>query len=122
MATEAVLTQITLPANDDMSADQYKFAIVNSDSEADLAGANVMCVGVIQSVQGSEVGSAVAVAIGGKTKVKLGGTVVAGAVVTSNASGLAVTATTGQTCNGICIKGGASGEVGEMQIAKFYVP
>ena len=72
--------------------------------------------GVVQ--QGGKVGASVSFARlngVGSFKVRLGGTVAKGAKLTSNASGRAVTATTGDTQFGTALQAGVSGDVIEYE-------
>lgn len=83
---------ISLPAHASMASSQYLFVNVNSDGEAYVQtsdGGEV--VGVNQDKQ-SNVGSPVAVAFAGVTQVVAGGVIVAGASVSVNTAGKAITA------------------------------
>lgn len=113
MATENHLTSISLLAGADLSTKQFCF--VKMDTTADqvvLSVAGNAAIGVLQDKPTS--GHAGAVAIDGVTKVVLGGTVAAGALVASDASAHAVTAATGAHILGVCKRGGVVGEIGEL--------
>ena len=64
----------------------------------------------------------VEIAIAGIAEVELGGTVEEGAFVTSNANGDAVATTTaGDGIVGICVVGGADGDIGSVLLAQGSV-
>lgn len=114
MATENALRTISREASGDLSAAQYKFVKVNSSGQMAVCSvAGEEADGVLQD-KPAAAGRAGGMAIGGVTKVLLGGTVAKGAKVTTNASGAAVTAATGNVELGTCIEGGASGEIGSI--------
>lgn len=115
MALMEAVKAITLPAGSDLSGDQWKFVKVASDGEIDVnttAGGRVT--GVLMNDPAAQ-GRDSEVGIGGRLKVKAGGTVAAGATVSSNNAGLAVTSVTaGHHVVGECLVGGASGELIEV--------
>lgn len=109
---------LSLVANADMSAKQYCAVAVNSAGKAIIADADDQVIGILQNNPGA--GQAATVAFGGISKVKFGGTVAAGARVTSNASGEIVAATTaGDAVLGVALVGGASGEIGTILVHAF---
>lgn len=113
MATEQALKSVSLEAGGDHSSSQYKFVSQAPNGQFDLTGKGGRAVGVLQDAPAAA-GRAGQVANGGKTKVRLGGTVATGADIASDANGLAVTAETGDIVLGSCAEGGANGEIGSM--------
>lgn len=102
---EETLRVITLPAGQDLSAAQFKFVTVASDGQVNPTGAGVLADGVLQN-DPNAAGVPAAVAIGGVSRVVCGATVAAGALVMSNATGQAVTATTGNEVLGKALVAG----------------
>lgn len=79
---------ISLVAAADLSADQFCFVAVNSSGEAALAGAGAAALGVLQGAPTA--GEAAQIRVMGVSKVVAGGTITAGNLISSNASGQAV--------------------------------
>lgn len=115
MATEELLTANlhSFPANADLSASQYCFVTLNSSGNVAVTGASGDAIGVLQN-KPAAAGRAAAVAIGGRTKMLLGGTVAKGAQVVSDSTGRAVTAISGELILGICVEGGTVGLIGSI--------
>lgn len=112
MAFEEALESISVPADVDLSAKQYCFMKINSSGNLVAAGDGEAIAGVLQD-KPSAAGRVGCLGVRGVTKVLLGGTVAAGDRVTSNSDGAAVTESTGDNLtHGICLVGGASGEIG----------
>lgn len=116
MSTEANLNCVTFEAGQDLSARQYCFVSVASDEQIDPTSSGARAIGVLQD-DPSAAGRAAQVAIGGRTKIKLGGTVTAGGEAMSGANGVGVAATTGNQILGIFTVAGDSGDIGEMIFA-----
>lgn len=115
MAHETALQAFSATAGADLSALQYTFVTVDSSGLAVGAAANSLAIGVLQNNPVS--GVAANIAHGGETKIKLGGTLAAGAQVEVGTGGVAVAAAgAGSYVMGILTKGGASGEIGSMVI------
>lgn len=109
MALENQVRSLTLVAAADLSASQYRLIQVDSAGKAALAGATGIVVGALQNKPAS--GQSAAVGFHGVSKVVAGGTVAAGARVTSDANSAAITATTGDSVAGIAITAGVSGDL-----------
>lgn len=119
MAFDNDLKCLSLPAAGDLSAAQYKIVYVNSSGQAAVANATSHTVGVLQN-DPSAAGQAATVAYAGVSKVKAGGTVAAGARVTSDANGAAVAAATaGDAVIGVALNAGVSGDVIPVLIAQY---
>ena len=87
MANEAILQEISIPAGADLSADQFKAVKINASGVIVLAGAGEQAF-ILQNKPNSTGREVTAnIAVGGQSKALLGGTVVAGDFVASNASG-----------------------------------
>lgn len=117
MAYSENMITISGVAGADLSTHQFKFVKVDSTTDQFvLCGDGEDGDGVLQDAPAS--GEACNVCIGGVTKVKLGGIVAAGGVVSSGASGVANASANGDYMMGKCLVGGASGEIGTMIFAK----
>lgn len=100
----------TFIAGVDLSSAQFKFVTLESDGQVDLANsAGENCVGVC--LVGGTAGKAVTVAMTGKVMVTAGGTIAAGAAVATDASGDAVTASTGNVIMGYATEAGVDGQI-----------
>jgi len=117
-ATEGILQSVSIPAASDLSSDQYKFVELDSNGRIGVVDAQgALAFGVLQDTPAA-IDRAGNVAVGGLTKITLGGTVASGGFVASTAAGLAETASSGDYILGTCVEGGVSGEVGSV----FYNP
>jgi hypothetical protein len=110
MAYEIPGYGFTLVTGADLSTHQYKFVDVNSSGLAVLASAGADAHGVVQNKPAS--GRAATVVNRGISKVVAGAAVAAGAQVTGDSSGRAVTATTGNKIHGTALQ--AAGGAGEI--------
>ena len=113
MAKENALQTVSLPASADLSADQFRFVTINNQGRIALTGDGLAADGVLQDAPGAA-DRAGCVAIGGITKVLLGGTVAKGAQVASDANGKAVTSATSDIILGRCVEGGDDGQIGSI--------
>lgn len=99
----------TFVANANLSTKQY-YMVVNSAARlADIAGSGAIVAGVLQNKP--ESGQHAEVVVLGKSKVKAGGTITAGQVFMSDASGSATAVTSGLWIAGLAITGVASGGI-----------
>lgn len=110
MAYDESAVCITLPANGDLSAQQFKFVSVNSSGRLVATGAGAAAIGVLQD-DPRAAGRPGQVAISGVVKVKAEATIAAGASVASDADGGAVTAAVGNVILGTALTGGVNGEI-----------
>jgi hypothetical protein len=109
MAFESNLSCVSMKAAGDLSAKQYYFVKVTAANSVNVAGDGELAHGVLQDKPASgEMGS---VAISGITMIKCGGTISAGGLVSSDASGTAVANSGTDYILGVAIEGGASGEI-----------
>lgn len=127
MAYGIPVLDITLRAAADLSENQFYFAAVDTDGFADLpAGAGDPIAGVIQNKPGAATGAAdeaASIRVYGVSKVVLGDTVAAGDLVTTDATGAAVTAATGDYVAGVALMGGDAGEIVSVLLTHGgYVP
>ncbi len=100
----------TFVAGESLAAAQFKFVTLESDGEVDLAdSAGENCVGVC--INDPAAGEAATVVMSGKVRVTAGGTIAAGAAVATDASGDAVTASTGNIVMGYATEAGVDGQV-----------
>ncbi len=110
MAYEIPDFTYTLPAADDLSANQYRF-LVATGGNATLAGAGVASVGVLQN-DPSVAGQAAGIMATGISKVVAGAAVVAGTKVMTDAQARAITATGTNFVVGVALTAaGAANEV-----------
>lgn len=122
MASMKNKNSISLPAGADLSSDQFKFVKLSSGQVVLQDSAGASCLGVLIT-PASAAGRAVEVATGSGQVVKViaGGTVAVDAKVQSDASGLAITAASGDHVQGTCVKGGASGELIEVLLLSEHI-
>lgn len=111
MASEEVLTCITLPANADLSSYQYHCVDINtSGNVAVLASQGAKVLGVIQN-KPAAAGRGATVCIFGVTKAELDGTVTVGDELTSAATGGVEEAASGDYVIGRALESGVSGDI-----------
>ena len=110
MAVQESRETRTFIAGEDLSSSQFKFVTLESDGQVDLAdSAGENCMGVVINDPAS--GGEATVVVSGKTVVTAGGTIAAGASVATDASGDAVTASTGNIVMGYALEAGVDGQV-----------
>ena len=110
MAVQESRDTRTFIAGEDLSSSQFKFVTLESDGQVDLAdSAGENCMGVVINDPAS--GGEATVVVSGKTVVTAGGTIAAGAAVATDASGDAVTASTGNIVMGYALEAGVDGQV-----------
>lgn len=103
----------------DLTGQEQKLVDINASGQLVLAGAGVT-VGVLE--HGTAVGKSSTYRVRGLTAVLCGGTIAIKGPFTSNASGLAVAATTGTNALGYLEEAGASGKVAQAFIDPYRVP
>lgn len=116
MATQQVLTEITLPANADLSTKQYFFVKLTNSSgtgRVALAGDGEFAIGVLQN-KPAAAGDTAKVAISGIAKVEAGGVITAGNPVAVDASGNAVAASSGDIVVAVAVNSAVDGDVVEV--------
>lgn len=110
MAVQESRDTRTFIAGEDLSSSQFKFVTLESDGQVDLAdSAGENCMGVVINDPAS--GGEATVVVAGKTVVTAGGTIAAGASIATDASGDAVTASTGNIVMGYALEAGVDGQV-----------
>lgn len=105
----------TLIAGADLSSAQFKFVTLESTGSvilADSAGENAFGV----CLAGAASGNAVTVCVNGSVMVLAGGTIAAGAKITTTAAGKAATATTGNVILGYAREAGVDGQIIEVEL------
>lgn len=108
MATYMNRQSISLVAAADLSAKQFCAVKIDTNGQAAVAGAGEAGVGVL--LNNPVAGQSASIQIGGVAKAKAGATIAAGAAVAANASGLLITATTGNYIVGFAKEAAASGD------------
>lgn len=108
MAHNGQQTRETYVAGADLSAAQFRFVTAGA-SGVTLTGAGEAADGVLLNDPVS--GGAATVVVVGRTVVEAGGTIAAGALVASNATGEAVTAATGNIVLGKAAEAGVDGQL-----------
>lgn len=113
---------ISFPASADLSSNQFYFVVLNSSKQLAVAGANVECLGILQSTPNAA-GRGGEVRCFGVSKVQCNGTFNAGDLIASDASGRAVKYTAasvsagtpeplaGSHVMGIALEAGAAGQL-----------
>lgn len=126
MAVNNSVRSITLLANVDLSANQYRFVNINTTGKSiAMTSAGERMVGVQQDKAGQQTGAALeesAIGIDGVSLIILGATVTAGIEVKSDDEGRAVSAATpalGHYVGGILLTGGVEGDVVSMLIRNY---
>ena len=105
---EESLRCVTLEAGQDLSGSQFCFVTLANDGQVDPTGAGAVSDGVLQN-DPNAAGVAATVAIAGISRVVCGANVSRGALVTSDAAGKAVAATTGNEVAGRALAAGTTG-------------
>lgn len=108
MASVNTLLRDQFPANADLTGKERLFVKLGSNGKLALCGAGD---GGHSLVNGGLANDNLTVDLIGESKVKLGGTVNPGQLLTSDASGKGVVATTGNFINGLAVQGGVSGDI-----------
>lgn len=109
------------PAGEDFSSDpEFPFVELNASGQAIKTGAGELAIGVSQN--GPSADGSNDVVHTGVTRVTLGATVAAMAVIASDANGAAVAAGSGDYTLGIALEGGDAGEVIAMLLAISGTP
>ncbi len=114
-------TLVSVEAGQDLSSSQFRFLTVAADEQADPTGAGAAADGVSQDNNADEAGKAVQIMLlgGGVSKVEAGAAVTAGDEVMSDASGRAITATTGNRILGRAWS--AAGAAAEILTVNLYM-
>lgn len=107
-------------AGADLSDGQFKAVTLSADDTIGYPTAVDHILGVLQN-KPAAAGRGAEVRIAGKTKVKAGGTIAAGESLRVAASGWFTKCTSGGSPDALCIKGAASGYVGEAVIRPVAV-
>lgn len=110
--------QFTLLAAADLSAKQYYGVYVDSSGTVSLCNATTKPDGVLQN--DPELGEPANIMRDGISQAELGGNVTAGDLVTTDANGKIVTATTGKYVLGRALASGSSGERGTVLLGIGY--
>lgn len=115
-AYENSLDTRSLPAGSDLSTKQYYVVKVNSSGQIALCGDDEAAFGILQD-KPSAAGRVGCVAVGGASRCVFGGTVAAGDIVNCDGNGKVVGLATGDgRMLGVCLVGGASGEIGTIEL------
>jgi hypothetical protein len=119
MAIESNVGGLSYPAGVALNTSQYLFMKLNASGQIiPCSVAGEASIGVLQDAP-LAIGRAGAVSkVGMQTKVLFGAAVTAGAKMTTDATGKAITAATGNIELGTCTEGGSVGQVGSI----LFVP
>ena len=98
----------SMAAAADLSSSQFLFGAADANGRCAVAGAGAVSIGVIQDNDAAAIDQATAIQSYGVSKVRIGAAVAAGARVSSNASGQAVTAASGNVVHGIALSAGTN--------------
>ena len=115
MSNMEKVESVSVPASADLSSNQFKFMLVDSSGELALvAAAGGDSDGVLLNAPAAQ-GRPGELGYLGRLKVIIGtGDLTAGDKVQSDATGLAITAASGDHVLGKCLVGGVAGELGEV--------
>ena len=102
MSTSDAYSAITMEAGADLSAKQFYFVVMASDGQIDPCGAGLRADGVLYN-KPTAAGKDALVAFAGVVKVVAGAAITRGAMVKSDGSGKAATATTTTFAMGRCL-------------------
>jgi len=111
MASTNILLRDAFAAGADLTGKERLFVKFGSGG---TAGKLILCVagdGGFSLVNGGVIDENLTVDQIGESKITLGGTVNAGQLITSDANGKAVVATTGNFINGLCVQSGVAGDI-----------
>lgn len=113
--------ETTRIASSDFTAKQFFIGAIDAAGAVALAAsATALIIGVVQNLP--VVGEAANVRTMGTTKVKLGGTVTAGAWITSDAAGKGIaTVTVGNIVIGRALAAGVNNDIIEVQLGVFVL-
>jgi hypothetical protein len=123
MAVRENTEALTFLAGEDFSEKQFTFVSMDAGEENTVVSttAGAKAVGVMQNKPNFVTMFDGEVDISGRTKIKAGGTIAAGADVASGAGGVAVAAAAGDYINGTALTGAASGELVEVLLGSLGV-
>ncbi len=119
MATEQLNGTVTIEANADLSAVQYRFMTLTSGRVTTQTSAGGQAVGILQNKPTAQYAPAEIAPCnsGGVSKITLGGTVAAGINVQSDTTGRATEAASSDHVLGILLVGGDANEIGEILLS-----
>lgn len=118
MAFEEALVCQTYPSAADLSGSQYCFVAIDSAGRVALATEGGRAIGVLQNKPGA-IDREARVAVAGTTRVKCGGTIAAGAVVSVGSGGKANSVGSGDDQQmGVMSEGAVNDQIGSMLIDK----
>ena len=113
---EEILESVTRPNNTDLSGSQYRAVKIDNTGHAvAITAINDSVFGILQNAPEANTVQA-KIGTRGISLITLSGTVNTGDTVTINAAGLGKAAGAGETILGVCVKGGASGEWGSVNM------
>lgn len=109
----------------DYSAKQYFFGYIDgtdTDKVVISAGASEQPYVMLEGVDGSAADKPVSIATGGRTKLKLGGSVAPGDLLTSDGNGKGIATTTpGNYYGATAIDGGVDGDIIEVNVVQGLI-
>lgn len=116
MATDNKSLEISLPVNADLSASQYKVVELNTSGKLiDITAITRIPIGILQNKPDTaNKPGAVMPLGGGVSKIRLGATLTAGALVGVSAAGKAVADATTNYTLGILLEGGDDDDIGSV--------
>ena len=117
MATQGAQIRETFVAGSDLRLAQFNFVSLAADGAIDVTGAGLAADGVL--INDPNTAEAATVVVFGRVTVELGtGGCTAGDLIASDASGLAVTATTSDIVLGKVLETGVAGQIVTMDFYK----
>lgn len=123
MAHEEALHVLSRPAGADLSNwSSLKYTVVKLDTNGAVVTATAstdVAYGVLQN--DPKAGQAARIAVGGVTKLRLGATIAAGALVAFDTTGKGKVPATGNRVIGIAVYGGVSGDIVPVLLQSQYL-
>jgi hypothetical protein len=116
---ERLITIGFLAAGSDLSTKQYHVVKLDAQGKAVLAGAGELSLGILQN-DPSE-GQACDIAVDGVSKAKAGASITLGSLLSANANGQVVPATSGDYVIGIALEAASSGDIVSVLIRNFKI-
>jgi hypothetical protein len=119
MSTENLDGIYSYPAAADLRTSQYCFAVLNGSGQAALIGANAIPDGQIHNLPNTGEMCRLVQKEGVVLKAKYGGTVAVNALLTTDASGRLVTATSGQNVVAKALVAGVVNDIGQVLYYRY---
>lgn len=112
MAYQSTQGPFSFPCSADLSAKQYRFMVLNGSSQLAVCGAGARMRGILDNLPKATEMGRIWPCNGKALKVQVGAVAVAlGALIASDANGMAITAVSGNYSGGVALMAGAAGDI-----------